>query len=505
MKKISKITISVVLSLLLFLGILCYNSANWYLGVYGDLGFDAILYTLFSAMDNVESGLIENYIQIVLVPSVIISTVLSVFLFFSSKRRLVLNIGRCFWLRFYPLHRIVSVLVSLAITVTLMFTAATDVGLAAYIKNTLATRTTFIEENYVKPTQDNVKFPAQKQNLIYIYLESMETTFLSTDLGGGNDVNPIPELYALAEENVNFSHNSAVGGFEALSGSNWTVGAMVSATAGVPLKTPFGIQGNSYGQDQFMPGITSLSDVLHENGYYQALMVGSDAGFGGRKQYYEQHGTDKIYDLFTARQDGIVPEDYYVWWGMEDARLFEYAKQELTKIAQNEQPFAFTMLTADTHHIGGYVCGDCSNDYAQQYENVLACSSKRVYAFIQWIQQQDFYENTTIILAGDHPTMDGEFIETNIAEGYERKVYNCFINAKAQTDHTKNRQFGPFDMFPTTLAALGCTIEGDRLGLGTNLFSEKPTLCEQLGTGQFNMEVARNSSFYNREFLNIFM
>ena len=35
----------------------------------------------------------------------------------------------------------------------------------------------------------------------------------------------------------------------------------------------------------------------------------------------------------------------------------------------------------------------------------------------------------------------------------------------------KNRDFSTLDFFPTTLASLGVQIEGDRLGLGTNLFS----------------------------------
>ena len=36
--------------------------------------------------------------------------------------------------------------------------------------------------------------------------------------------------------------------------------------------------------------------------------------------------------------------------------LFEYAKNELTNLASSGQPFNFNMLTADTHHIGGYPC-----------------------------------------------------------------------------------------------------------------------------------------------------
>ena len=41
-------------------------------------------------------------------------------------------------------------------------------------------------------------------------------------------------------------------------------------------------------------------------------------------------------------------------------------------------------------------------------------------------------------------------------------------------------KFSQFDMFPTTLAALGVKIEGNKLGLGVNLFSlnKRGSLCQ---------------------------
>ena len=48
---------------------------------------------------------------------------------------------------------------------------------------------------------------------------------------------------------------------------------------------------------------------------------------------------------------------------------------------------------------------------------------------------------------------------------------------------------------------MGATIEGDRLGLGTNLFSSQETLIEQLGYSELYAELEKNSKFYNREFI----
>jgi phosphoglycerol transferase len=82
-----------------------------------------------------------------------------------------------------------------------------------------------------------------------------------------------------------------------------------------------------------------------------------------------------------------------------------------------------------------------------------------------------------------------------------RSTYNVFINSRLSTENNLNRTFTSFDMFPTTLASLGVTIEGDRLGLGTNLFSDKETLAEELGLTYINEELSKKSEYYNLKFL----
>ena len=73
------------------------------------------------------------------------------------------------------------------------------------------------------------------------------------------------------------------------------------------------------------------------------------------------------------------------------------------------------------------------------------------------------------------------------------------INKK--TTKTTNRQFTSLDMFPTTLAALGAEIEGERLALGTNLYSNKKTIIEEKGYSYVFNELNIRSSFYNNKFL----
>ena len=364
-----------------------------------------------------------------------------------------------------------------------------------------ATESEFVEDHYVDPNYTTLTFPEEKRNLVYIFLESMENTYGETEAGGPVYDDFIPELTQLAEENVNFSNDTGLGGALSFSGTTWTAAAMVTQTSGINVQVPLDAEYFG-GENGFMPGVVSLGEILQREGYNQTLLVGSDAEFGGRDAYFTEHGNYNIVDLKTLKERGWLPMDYEVWWGFEDAKLFDVAKLELSALAAQGEPFNFTLLTCDTHFPDGYHCQECRDEYPEQYPTVMRCSSRMVYEFIEWIKDQPFYENTTIILSGDHLTMDPDFME-GVNEDYVRTIYNCIINPAVEPVNEKNREFGTFDMFPTTLAAMGVEIEGDRLGLGTNLFSEKQTLCELYGYEVLDWELQKKSEFYEERFLGL--
>lgn len=483
---IIKTALTVLLTAFVLFATLLFFSALWYIRNYGETGFDSVLFTLLSNMGGVGGGLLTSYMLDGALPAVLVCAALMFVIYFPKIPKVRL------W------HR--NILAALFAFVFL-FLAGTKVNLQGYIRRMMI-KSTVYEDYYVKPTDDIITFPENKRNLIYIFLESIESTYLSKEEGGALEENIIPELTKLAEDNVNFSHNSGVGGFLSPEGTGWTVAGMVSQTAGVPLRGSSGaLANNEYGKEVFLPGVTTLSDILNRNGYKQALMVGSLSSFANRDTYFKYHNTDYIFDLDTAKQDGIVNEDYYVWWGMEDHYLFSYAKDKIRELSRQKEPFAFTLLTVDTHFQDGYYCKLCKNQHNEQYENVISCSSRQVNNFIKWIKRQSFYKDTTIVICGDHLTMDYQYIKRNVPEEYDRRVYNCIINPAVTGENYKNRTFTTLDLFPTTLAAMGCEIEGERLGLGTNLFSDTPTLPEEITYEEFDRQILYSSDYYIKNFM----
>ena len=391
---------------------------------------------------------------------------------------------------------IMSIVYSAMILIGSIIYSYYRVGMNDYIQ-TVVQYSDFIQEEYVDPKEVNIEFPDKKRNLIVIYLESLETTMFSTEVSGGWDYTVMPELEAIAKENINFSNTDELGGARRVSGSTWTIGALVGTTSGLPLKVP--VEAEDYTSETFLRGATALGDILKDEGYNLKFMFGSDADFGGRRQYFTKHGEYEMFDLFTAIDENLMTEEEKVFWGFEDEKLFEWAKVELKELAEKDEPFNFNLLTVNTHFPDGWTEENTEEQYETQYENVHAYSSKQVAEFLEWLKKQDFYENTTVVLTGDHNSMqEADYYEGKIAdENFERVTYNAFINTPVQPVKEKNRSFSNYDIFPTLLGSIGVKIEGNRLGLGADLFSNERTIFEKYGIEYVNGELKKNSNFYN--------
>ena len=486
---------------LTLLNLAAYFGLKWIKKNVGIVSIDEIIFHLRVPLKGTGQNIIDDILLTCVLPISIIFIILLVIFFLKPINSLVIRFKlfkKNIRISVKRILRCTLLIANIIILIVQWNNFNTKFKLTEYIQKT-KTDSDFIEEKYVDPKEVSIKFPKKKRNLIYIYLESMESTYTDIENGGLQEVGLISELTDLAKENINFSNTENLGGAYQVFGASWTIAAMVSQTSGIPLKIP--IEQNSYtGYENFLPGVYNLGDILLENGYKNVLMIGSDAKFAGRDTYFETHGNYEIKDYYNAIEDGIIDKEHYVFWGMEDSYLFEWAKLELEKLSNEEEPFNLTILTVNTHFPDGHLEDSCEKVVENnQYANVIYCSSKQVYDFINWVKEQDFYKDTTIVISGDHLTMADNSILYK--DGYDRTIYNAFINSPIKTTNNLNRKFSNFDMFPTTLASLNVEIENNRLGLGTNLFSSEQTLLEMYELEEFNNELTKKSKFYDNKFL----
>lgn len=468
-----------VILLILFIGLLACISARWAIQYFGLSCFEQIVFHLKVPLEGANPQFLIDWVKLCFIKALVIALVIAGVIYFV----------------FYD----IAAILSYGVLVVLLILAMQEVGIFGWVIN-LFRKTNFYEENYVDASKVKLTFPEKKRNLIHIYVESLENTYSSVEKGGNYKddlLYPISD-YALA--NVHFSHKENLGGAKELSGTGWTTGGLVGQSAGIPLLVPLNCKRFSESQP-FFPGLTALGDILKAKGYQLEYLIGSDAAFGGRQSYFKDHGDFKIFDLRYAKEHGFLAKDYKEFWGYEDRKLFDFAKSELLELAQSEDPFYFAMLTVDTHHPYGYVDTQCKEQYSERLSNVIACDIKELTEFLDWLKQQDFYEDTTVVISGDHLSMAAGYIHSTYDKSYERTTFNCFLNSVVQPLQPYNREFVTLDMFPTVLASMGVTIEGDRLNLGTNLFSDKKTLVETYGFTYVDKELRKQSTYYKQHIM----
>lgn len=474
MKIIKNILLYIVVLLLSF----SIALTRWGLAQFGNVNFDEILFQLRTPILSTEENILRVFYVNALIPALVISIIS--FIIIKYIYRYLTNKNKFTYRKIYTF-----IMIIIGIFIPIYCLGKFD--FYQYVEVQL-TNSKFIEKNYVDPYSVNIKFPEKKKNLIYLYLESYESSFFSKDLGGSRDSNLLEPLTEISKENVNFSDTDKFGGARGVYGTYWTSAAIISMSCGIPLK----LRASYKTMEDKAVGI---GDILESEGYNQEWMLGSDAKFGNRLNFIKGHGNFKVQDYYSLIDEGKIDKDYKEWWGVEDKTLLNLAKDELKELSSKDKPFNFTLLTSNTHVQDGYIDKSCKKKYKDAYSNSVYCNSKEINDFLRWVQKQDFYKDTVIVISGDHYTMQNHYFKSKD----KRRVYNLIINGPS-TSRNHNREFSTLDMFPTTLGALGVEIEGNRLGLGTNLYSNEKTLMEKYGYKKFDRELAYRSKYYLETF-----
>ena len=504
--KILCVVYAIISFMLLAFALLVRYATDWSLEKFGNIPFSQILFTLRAPLTGSGNGVIGDFVMgaVKYILPVFIPCLIFYLLRFVPEVKPKFKIAGkeiSFSLFNNKLFRFVraTVIVFAGVLMVVNVSYAVDeLKIDEYLE-AVNTKTDVFETYYVEADDIEITAPENKKNLIYIFCESMETSFSTGEYGGAMSENLIPRLTELALKNESFSKEGDLNGAKVAANCAWTVAGMVAHTSGIPLNVPIAM--NYYGEDGlFLPGAISIGEILEDNGYNNMLMFGSDKAFAYRGTYFETHGNYVVSDYFSAIEEGNIPSDYYWWWGYEDRKLFDFAKDKITALAAEDKPFNFTMLTVDTHQPDGLLYGDETTDFDKQIENVIYRSDSQIADFVQWITEQDFYEDTVIVVAGDHLSMvltiDDILVEEGIPD-YERKVYVTIINSDTENKRPdENRLYTTMDMCPTTLSALGFKIEGSRLGLGTDLYSGMDTLAEILGFENFSKAMEQTSDYY---------
>ena len=312
---------------------------------------------------------------------------------------------------------------------------------------------------------DSEQWVLNDRNVVYIYLESVERTYLDQTLFPGLT----PNLMRLEQEALSFTDVMQT------FGSNFTMAGIVSTLCGIPLVTSS--HGNSmFGVDQFLPEAVCLSDLLNDKGYDLNFLGGASLNFAGKGNFFRTHGFRRA----EGRQElrGALDDPSYMSaWGLYDDTLFEIATARFDELATGDQPFGLFMLTLDTHHPRGHVSRYCQAiEYADGADPILDavhCADQMVADLVAHIRASEIADNTVIVINSDHLAMPNTVWDT-LGQGTRRNL--LMMLGPDIEPQRKHRPAVLMDVAPTLLGVLGAPIEG--LGFGRNLLSERPSLAE---------------------------
>jgi len=473
-------------TLLLFIEVFCIKLVPVLKETFPLDKFEAVMYTITQSTDGSQAfiySLIWGVFKDSLVPFGIIAIAICLAVFFIKK----LNYSRAI---------AAANLLGIAYIIYVAFTQLPiiDYALAWEDLDALPEHSEFYQKEYVNPDSVEIKFK-EKRNLILIFLESMEYNFQDSANGGNLHENLIPEITNYIKTEQSF----LPGGAPAF-GMGWTMAAVVSKTCGIPLNLPPTIAKSYKPLKSFLPGATCLTDILKKNDFKVLVTKGANLKFSGMNDFLETHSKPQAIDLMTYTKDPRVTPEMLSEWGLRDSLHYEFVKEHISRLKGQEKPWALWMFTVDTHTPYGYVDPTCEipegTPESKQFPYVVKCASRQVDRFIKWAKAQEWFENTTIAVMGDHAYMADPKTAGITEMGIHHYWLDFFINSTVKHKGGK-RKFTSLDMYPTILESIGASIPNGSLGLGRSLYSKEPTLLEKYGADSLNNAMKKNSLEYN--------
>ncbi|MGH8055062.1 MAG: phosphoglycerol transferase I [Stenotrophomonas sp.] len=303
---------------------------------------------------------------------------------------------------------------------------------------------------------------AQRPNIVWIYGESLERTYLDEAVFPAL----MPNIRRLAGDALDFRDIASA------DGSGWTIAGLVSSMCGVPLTTAQGDENSMGRMGSFLPEAFCLGDYLKQQGYRNHYMGGANGQFAAKADFLSTHGFDEVRDLAWFQQQKIARK-HFSNWGLHDDVLLDRAFDRFLELSRAGQPFMLTALTMDTHHPAGHLPVACKGTrYRSKHGNIgllraLKCSDRLISQLVDRIRASEFGENTLVVLASDHLAMPNDL--SHVLQDMRRENLLLFLGKDIAPREVIATTGTTLDSGATALQLLDPAI--DAIGFGRSLLA----------------------------------
>ena len=303
---------------------------------------------------------------------------------------------------------------------------------------------------------------AVPKNIIWIYVESLEKTYLEREVFG--------DLLPNLSEQARFARQYS--DVKQPWGTGWTIGGIVGSQCGMPLVTLGAQNVNSLTElPEFMPGATCAGDLLSQIGYSVEFIGGASKEFAGKGNFLETHGFRNIQDRVTLSRQynkGSVEQNE---WGFYDDLLLSVVKDRATALHSAGRPFLLNALTLDTHSPHGFVSPSCRPKselaHATSVGAAIRCSDYLLSDFISWFRASDLFTDSILVISSDHLSMPNDLKNDLDSISNDRRLLFWVIGNDVETGIV-DEPASTFDIGATVLA-LALSNADVSIGLGRNI------------------------------------
>ncbi len=291
--------------------------------------------------------------------------------------------------------------------------------------------------------------PQSPENLIMIFLESMDFQFVNNP----DFINLTPSLNRYSERFTLLKNH--------ISTENATMPAIISNLCGIV--PDYSMGNDTLSNEEFIyKNLACFTDILRSAGYYQVYMGGADSSFAGKRDFLRQHGYHEIFGWeYWANNETYKDDENHSYWGLYDSDLFEEAILKMEKL-KSLSPFNLTLLTLNTH-LPGFFSNSCSGyveDTADSTNrdmlNAIHCSDKALGRYLDWLDKNGFFENTTIVIAGDHKMFTHEITHAILGDKIEdQRIFGMLYSPNNNLPKVIDERTAPYDMASTIPELLG--------------------------------------------------
>lgn len=358
----------------------------------------------------------------------------------------------------------------------------------------------YVKEHYAKPN-DQYFGLAKGRNVIYIHLESTQQFLIDYKLKDENGVEHevMPFINSLYHSNSTFSFSNFFHQVKA---------GKTSDSETLFENSLFGLnQGALFTQLGGKNTFEAAPNILKQTqGYTSAVFHGNSGTFWNRNETYKRLGYDYFFDASYYN----VTEDNSFQYGLNDKPFFQQSVKYLEHL---QQPFYTKFIAVSNHYPYSQLSGDetgfplaqTKDETINSYFSTANYMDTAVHEFFDYLKQSGLYDNSIIILYGDHYGISNAR-NKELAQllGKDRETWSNFDNAQVQRvpymihipGMNKGKIIdtygGQVDALPTLLHLLGVDTQ-NYIQLGQDLFSPDHKQLVAFRDGDF---VTPNYTYY---------